>query len=313
VTRSVKRALWALILLLAGGAAAFGVFFYLHPLDVLVGYQRWSLTRAGLKKEWIRAPGGRLAVWTGGQGKTLVLVHTLSDNAGTWHAVVPDLLRHYRVVILDLPGHRDSEPRQGELTLRGELDGVVAVIQQRGGRDPVTLIGNGVGGWMAISYAREHPERVERLVVISGVGLTFDVGDIALVPKTREEARRFVDALYGPDTPPTPDFILDDVIRRSRRNPFTRLMGNLRSSDQLGDRLTEVRVPADLIWGEADGIVTREVTLRMLEGLPGARLHTLPRCGHLPQQECPELLVKALLDILSSPPPPVPAPFSSLP
>lgn len=314
VSRLVKRALWALAILLVGGAAAFGVFFYLHPLDVLVWYQRWSLTRAGLHKEWIPGPdGGQLAVWTGGQGKTLVLIHTLSDNAGTWHAVVPDLLRRYRLLTLDLPGHRDSAPRTGDLTLRGELDGLVAAIQQRGGKDPVTLIGNGVGGWLAISYAREHPERVERLVVISGVGLTFDVGEIALVPKNREEARQFVDALYGPDTPPTADFVLDDVVRKSRRNAFSRLLGNLRSSDQLDDRLPEVRVPVDLIWGEADGIVTREVTLRMLDGLPGARLHTLPRCGHLPQQECPDLLVKSLVDILSSPPPQVPAPFSSLP
>lgn len=174
-------------------------------------------------------------------------------------------------------------------------------------------MGNGVGGWLALSYAREHPERVERLVLVNSVGLSFDLGEIALVPRDREEARRFVDALYGPDTPPTPDFILDDVVRKSRRNPFTRLLANLRSTDMLDDRLTEIRVPADLIWGEADGIVTRDVTRRLLDGLPGAHLHTLPRCGHLPQQECPEAFLKTLRDLLGSPPPALPAPSSSFP
>ena len=118
-----------------------------------------------------------------------------------------------------------------------------------------------------------------------------------------------MEALGDPEVRPTPGFVLDDLIQKLHEGPWPRILDNLRTMDLLDDRLPEVRVPSDLIWGETDGIIRREVTLRLLDGLPGARLHVLPGCGHLPQQQCPEAFLKILQDILGSPPPPVPAPF----
>ena len=309
MTKQAKRVLCTLVLLLAGVAVTLGAVVYTNPLGVNFWAQRWSLGRAGLEEREIDAPGGRLAVWTAGQGKTLVLVHSLTSHAGAWKTVAPALLERYRLVIPDLPGHGDSAPEEGELTLRGELDGLAAAIQELGGSDRVVLIGNGFGGWLSLIYARERPERVERLVLVNSVGLSFDSTGLNTLPENREQAQHMVEALGDPEVRPAPGFVLDDMIEKLREGPWPRILNNLRTMDLLDDRMPEVRVPADLIWGETDGIIRREVTLRLLDGLPGARLHVLPQCGHLPQQQCPEAFLKTLLDVLGSPPPPVPAPF----
>ncbi len=172
----------------------------------------------------------------------------------------------YQLVIPDLPGHGESAPREGPLTLRGELDGLDAAIRKLEEGERVILIGNAFGGWLSLIYAREHPERVERLVLVNSVGLSFDAAGLDTLPENREQAQRMVQSLGDPNARPAPGFVLK-----------------------------------------------REVTLRLLNGLPGARLHILPRCGHLPQQQCTDAFLKTLLEILGSPPPPIPEPFSPVP
>ena len=250
-----------------------------------------------------------MAVWTGGRGETPR--SRPQPHRPRRHLVGgrPRPPAPLSLVIPDLPGHANSAPREGPLTLRGELDGVAAAIRERGGPDPVVLVGNALGGWLSLMYAREHPERVERLVLVNSVGLSIDLGDVPLQPTNREEARRFVAALFAPDSRPKANFILDNLIQKTAKGPFSRLLGNLRSTDMLDNRLPEIRVPANLIWGEADGIVRRETTARLLDGLPAARLHSIPGCGHLPQVECPREFERILQEILATPPPAVPAPF----
>ena len=71
----------------------------------------------------------------------------------------------------------------------------------------------------------------------------------------------------------------------------------------LEGRLGEVTVPVDIVWGTSDRMMPVSYAERMLAGLPRARLTELPRCGHVPQQECPAAFAAALGKLLSGPPP----------
>jgi pimeloyl-ACP methyl ester carboxylesterase len=78
----------------------------------------------------------------------------------------------------------------------------------------------------------------------------------------------------------------------------------------LDGRLDQVTVPVELLWGEEDGLMTVAYARRLLDGLPAARLHLVAGCGHIPQRECPDRVVRVLIDALEQPAP-VPAALES--
>lgn len=278
-----------------------------RPLEVDARFSRLALGRMGFETSWVATPDGRLELWHAGSGPTLVLLHGAGDQAGAWARMVKPLLAEHRVLIPDLPGHGPSDPRSGPLGVGQVLAGLRAVVDTVPAGEPVVLVGNSLGAWVAMLYAVEHPERVERLVAINGGAIRQDEPQVDLFPATREEARATMKALMGPGTPPLPDFVLDDVIRHARVGPAARLAqtaGEM-GSYLLDGRLHEVTVPVELVWGDADGLMGLDYAQRLLAGLPRGRLTTVPRCGHVPHRECPDATREALRAVLALPPPEV--------
>jgi pimeloyl-ACP methyl ester carboxylesterase len=154
-------------------------------------------------------------------------------------------------------------------------------------------------------YAHDYPAHVVRLVAINAGAIRNVNPAINLFPETRDEARQTMKALMGPATLPVPDFVLDDIIRHARAGPAGRFLQTLDEWDSyfLDDRLDEVVVPVELVWGDSDELWTLAVAQRLLDGLPRARLHTVPGCGHLPHRECPDKTVEAIQAALAMPPP----------
>lgn len=265
---------------------------------------RDALVDAGLRPGTIEAPGGALhyyeSDYEGGRGKTVVLLHGSGSQAQDWQGVVPALARRYHVLVPDLPGHGKSGPTEGPLPVSGLADGLGALLDARSAGQPAILVGNSLGGWVALLYASRHPERVERVIGISSSGI-FALLKVPLAPKNREEARRLVAAIRGPYLPAPSDEELDAVVRRVAAGPASRLVAGLKLEDFLDNEAAEIRVPVELIWGEEDGVLPLDYGRRLASLLPDARLHPLPRCGHMPQLHCPRELARVLLDLLSTP------------
>jgi pimeloyl-ACP methyl ester carboxylesterase len=271
------------------------------PREVAAGETRGALLAAGLRPATIEGPRGTLRYFEGGSGETVVLLHGSGSQAGDWHGVVPALRRRHRLLVLDLPGHGESGPAEGPLPV-GDLAGsLAALLDARSPGRPVTLIGNSLGGWVSLLYASRHPERVERVIGISSSGI-FAPLQVPLMPKNREEARRLVAAIRGPHMPPPPGEELDEVVQRVATGPASRLVAGLKAEDFLETRAAEIKVPVELIWGEEDGVLPLDYGRRLASLLPQARLHPLPRCGHMPQVHCPRGLERLLLDLLEAPP-----------
>ena len=93
----------------------------------------------------------------------------------------------YRLVVPDPAGHGRSAPEDGPFRVGQVLAGLEAVMRQ-GPQEPVIIVGNSLGAWVALLYARQHPDRVARLVLVNGGALVGDRPDLSLTPKTREEA-----------------------------------------------------------------------------------------------------------------------------
>ena len=280
-----------------------------RPLTVDAMFSRMALGKVGFEKTWVATPAGRMAVWEGGAGPCMVLLHGAGDQAGTWARMVGPLLEDYRVVIPDLPGHWKSDPRSGPLGVDQVLVGVEVVMESVCAGEQAILVGNSMGAWVGMLYAHDYPDRVARLVAINAGAIRVDNPAVNILPSNREEARETMKGLMGPATLPVPGFVLDDMVRWGRVGPAGRLAGRLADAGDhidaylLDGRLDEVAVPVDLVWGDADGLFTLDYAQRLLDGLPRARLHPVHGCGHVPHRECPDKTAEALLAALAMPPP----------
>lgn len=284
-----------------------------RPLKVDAMFSRFALGRLGFEKTNVAIPEGHMTVWEAGSGPCMVLLHGAGDQAGAWARVVRPLLDDYHVVIPDLPGHWKSDPRKGPLGVDQILRGVEIVSEARCPGEKAVLVGNSLGAWVAFLYAHDYPGSVERVVAVNGGPIKEENPAVNLFPANREEAAATMKGLMGPATPPIPGFVLDDVVRHAREGPAGRLAGRLADANEavepylLDGRLSEVTVPIELVWGDADQLLTLSYAQRLLDGLPRARLYVVKGCGHVPHRECPDRFITALEEALAAPPPEAPA------
>ena len=303
MSSKLKFTLWlvGIVVVLFLGSA---LYFYSNPVGVGVWLARSGLSKADLKKVQVEGPRGTLTYWQGGKGtETVVLIHGMGNQAGTWVRVAPHLAADYRLVVVDLPGHGESEPLGGVLTMADEVEGLAAILDAAVPQGRFTLVGNSLGGWVSLLYCLEYPDkapRVKRLVLVGSAGLAGELPEgIKLVPETIEEARRLVEVMSPPSTPPTPDFVLDDLVEKIGEGASPRLIESFDPAFFVDGRLPTIQTPADLVWGLDDRLVPLIYGERMAAELPHAELHTLADCGHLPQQQCPTPFLKLLRELLA--------------
>jgi pimeloyl-ACP methyl ester carboxylesterase len=303
VTLGARLGIGAAAVLLLGLASGLW-YVWKRPLAVYALMNNRALASAGLARTTVPSPLGPQSVWIGGNGPTLVLLHGAGDSAGTWSSIVGKLTPTYRLVIPDLAGHGQSAPADGPISVGQVLAGLEAVMRH-GPQDPAIIVGNSLGAWVAMLYAREHPDRVARLVLVNGGALAGDRPDLSLTPRSREEAAALMTQLRDASAEPIPGFVLDNVVREAQTGPLARLARTASEMGQyvLDGKLQEIKVPVDLLWGESDKLFSIAYARRMMAQLPAARLTTIPGCGHVPQQECPSRFGSALSDVLTMPPP----------
>lgn len=285
------------------GAALFAIVAWMvvsfrrEPIASLEKMSRLSLRLGGAEKHAIDTPNGRLVYWTRGEGPVVFLVHGANDQAGLWSKSVARLEGSYRLVMPDMPGHGESDPGEGPIRFEMMLDALEALKEKESPDDPVALVGNSLGGWIALLYALDHPSHVRQIVLENSGGISVDYKGPSLVPTTREEARAVVEATVA-RAAAVPDFILDDLVRRAPTSQIARMAGEDVASWVVDDRVGAIAVPTTLIWGEEDKVAPVEYARRVQSMIPGAELRTIARCGHIPHNECPDDFATLLSEAL---------------
>ncbi|MFN7986393.1 MAG: alpha/beta fold hydrolase [Thermoanaerobaculia bacterium] len=304
MTRPVKLLLAAVAVLVLVTVALF-LWARLRPLAAYAAAGRRALGKAGLAKSVVPSLASGQAYFRGGSGPVLVLLHGAGDQASAWSLVAPKLLPGRTLVIPDLAGHGASAPEKGPISVPVLLAGLSAVLDEAAPQGKVTIVGNSLGAWLACLWAKDHPDRVERLVLVNGGPLRHAADGITLLPKSRAEARAAVEKLRDPGSIRVPDFVLDDVVRQAATGPLARLAATSGEMEPyvLDGKLGGLDVPVDLLWGASDQLLPLSYAETMRSELPRARLAELPRCGHVPEQECPAAFASALGALLAGPPP----------
>lgn len=256
-----------------------------------VAATRATIARAG----FVRREVGKTVYWaSSARETTLVMIHGANDHAGTWCAVAPALARTHRVILPDLPGHGESAPKDGPIPISLIVERLEAVIDDAVGEsEPVTLLGNSLGGWIALLYALKHPERVTQLVLESSGGLNRPLA-VPLVAYTREEAIPILRAVHGPSYQP-PEWVIEALLQRAHGSPMLRLT-ELQEHD-VEPRLGSIDTPTTLIWGADDGVLPMSYAQALHQAIPGASLQVIEGAAHIPHLQQPERFLQCLTAI----------------
>lgn len=234
-----------------------------------------------------------------GEGEVLLLLHGLFGALSNWDSVITTFSDRYRVVIPMLPIY-NMPIRQAS------LEGLVAYVEkfvaQKDLHD-LTLLGNSLGGHLAILYTLNHPDQVQRLVLTGSSGL-FENGMGGSFPKRGSYdyiAERVAYTFYDPKV--ASKELIDEVFEITSSIPKCMSIVAIAKSAQrnnVAKELPRIEVPTLLVWGLNDTITPAEVGYEFNRLIANSELHFIDKCCHAPMMERPDVFNELLENWLVS-------------
>jgi len=269
--------------------------------------------------------GHRLAYRRAGEGETIVLVHGMAGSSRTWRDVMPALAEHHQVVAPDLIGHGSSEKPPGDYSLGAFASSLRDLFDVLGiGR--ATVVGQSLGGGVAMQFAYQYPERCDRLVLVSSGGLGREVSWMlrALsLPGAELVLPVVAPAFVRERGNSISRWLRDHGVRQDRAAEMWDAYASLSRPENRAAFLRTLRAVVDpggqaidasdrlyltqamptlIVWGDDDAIIPVAHARAAHEAMPGSRLEIFEGVGHFPQVEDAPRFVEVIEDFLASTP-----------
>ena len=263
---------------------------------------------------FINIDGVRLHYRDEGSGPALVLIHANFGNLISWDPWVEALRARYRVIRFDRPGHGLTGPDpSGDYSLERTVD-ITGRLVDALGLDRFSLGGTSLGGTVSIHYAAAHPDRVDKLILLSPGALEGRdmqrggrslpaAADILKYITPRALAEFMLRSRFG-----DPDKVTDELIDRwyemwLREGQREAILARLRSysSADIVTATAGVRMPTLILWGAANPQTPVEQAYElqtMLVNAPSIRLITYPGVGHMATDEAGDRIAPDVLRFL---------------
>lgn len=268
--------------------------------------------------------GHEVSFRSAGEGPVVLLVHGMAGSSATWNRVVPLLAPHATVIAPDLPGHGRSAKPRGDYSLGAAatfLRDLLAAL----GHDGATVVGQSLGGGIAMQFSYQYPERCERLVLVGSGGLGQEVMPIlralalpgidlvlpaAFLPLFRnagDGVGRFLRRI-GLHTSPQVNEIwrsYSSLVDADTRSAFIHTLRAV--IDSRGQRVSAhdklylaAQMPTMIMWGDRDPIIPVDHAYQAHELIAGSRLEIFEGAGHFPHAEHPERFARVLVDFVET-------------
>jgi len=258
-----------------------------------------------------------------GEGPVVLLIHGMAGSSSTWREVMLPLAGSHDVIAPDLPGHGGSAKPPGDYSLGAFASGLRDFLGALG-VERATVVGQSLGGGVAMQFAYQHPELTERLVLVNSGGLGREVswmlralalpGVQYLMPVlfpsfVRDGGNRVSQWLYrqGVRAPHAAEMwrAYQSLVDRDNRQAFVRTLRAVvdpgGQSVSARDRLyLTTAMPTLIIWGDSDHIIPIEHAHQAHASMPGSRLEIFHGVGHFPHVEAPQRFVEVLSDFIAS-------------
>ncbi|MGC4892736.1 alpha/beta fold hydrolase [Micromonospora sp. DT31] len=251
--------------------------------------------------------GRRMRCRISGDGPPVLLLHGIGRTLDDFAALHPALARDHRVLAVDLPGHGGSAPLDGPHTLPALAEAVARFLDVAGVTGPAHLVGNSLGGAVAMRLAADAPHRAASLALLNSAGfgreVTVALRLLAVRPLARmllrphpAVARRTERAIFF-----DPAYVTDErvatALALARQPHASRVMRELVASlgtwrgvrpqwrAELLDAVAALDLPTLVVWGDRDLILPAAHLAYARARLPKARSHLFRDTGHMPQIE----------------------------
>jgi pimeloyl-ACP methyl ester carboxylesterase len=242
----------------------------------------------------------------GDEGSTVVLVHGIAGSVENWALNIGDLSRSHRVFALDLMGAGHTDKPSVSYSA-ANLARFLNDFMTAQGIKRASVIGHSLGGGVSLQFAIQHPEKLEKLVLMASAGLGRKVapalrlctlplaGEILSRPTRKGTAQFFESCVHDPSI--ITDEMVDGAWQLSAlpgaQNAFLSMLrdnADLRGVKAetvraIGEKLGTITAPTLIIWGREDQIVPVAHAFVAERGIPNCSLTIFEACGHLPQFE----------------------------
>lgn len=308
---------------LGGGMAAFraGRLSVRHDLHLGVGFLA-ATAAAGegrLRFRHIETASGALSISDAGAGPPVLCIHGLGATKVSFLPTVAALAPKHRAIAMDLPGFGDSaKPIRAAYDAPYFASAAIDLLDALD-LDRVDVVGNSMGGRVALELGLRHPDRVGRIALLAPSlawlkprpwapylrWVAPQLGLIQPAPRPVVEAvvRRLIPAAQEEWTAAGIDEFLRSYLTARGRAAFYAAARNIyleepHGPDGLWTRLPDLRTPALFVWGRRDRLVPARFAAHVRDALPSAS-HLELDCGHVPQLERPRETHAALARFLA--------------
>ncbi|MEA2154705.1 MAG: hypothetical protein QOE11_845 [Solirubrobacteraceae bacterium] len=273
------------------------------------GRSRWMDVDWRAHRRYEIFAGRRVNVVEIGSGPPLLFVHGLAGSWTNWLETICEFARDHRVVALDLPGFGASEVTDEPISIVGYAD-LLESLCAKLSISSAAVVGNSMGGLVGVELALRHPQRVERLCLVSAAGLSIEKLPLEHLLRALGPLERVI-SFYGSmvaarsstlarrarlrklmllmvtahgDRLPAP--LAAELVAGAGRPgllPGLRAMTNY----PIRHRLAEIACPTFIVWGERDHMVPVKDAFEFERLITGARKVIYADTGHVPQLERP--------------------------
>lgn len=280
------------------------LLYVLAPRVLFTAARNLLRSKGGLAQKSVRVGDMDWPYLEGGNpaGKPLVLIHGFGGDKDNWSFYAPYLKdRGYRLVFPDLPGFGENDRSLAPDHSIGAQAARLRDFLTAVGIDKCHLGGNSMGGAIALRFALDFPERLLSLTLFNNAGVIgteaselqhlVEQGESPLVPRTMADIDRLLAFVaYKPRWVPMQfkrvmlaemkphEALLDKIFHQIAEDALHR---------PLNDRLDEIKVPTQIIWGRHDRLLDVTCAVVQHQGIPHSELVIFEDVGHVPMIEKP--------------------------
>lgn len=232
-----------------------------------------------------------------GNEKTLLLLHGLFGALSNFKSIIDHFRGRVNVVVPLLP---IFELPLRKLSVTGLVDHVNQFVRFKDYKS-VNVVGNSLGGHVAILFALDRPDILRSMTLTGSSGL-FEAALGSTFPKrgNYEFVQKKTETTFYDPAVASKELVEEVYDIVNDRNKAIRVIAIAKSAirHNIGDRLHNIKSPVLLVWGKDDTITPAFVGEKFHELLPDSRLFLLDKCGHAPMMEHPEEFNKLLFEFL---------------
>lgn len=294
-----------LLILLVAPLISLALLYFLFPEQLVQLMRALMRRRARVVRKSITVDGRTWPYLEGGDPSkpTLVMIHGFGADKDHWTFYAPWMTRDYRLIAPDLPGFGEND-RDGELPfdvssqaarLKAFLDAL--------GIDRPHLGGNSMGGWIALRFAIDYPDRLRTLTLMNNAGivganeselqrLAADRDYNPLVLANLDDADRLIAfVVRKPTYVPArlkPVIYADALRHRDLLDKIFWIIADEMEQAPLNDDLDKVTVPTLILWGRHDKLIDVSCVAVLEKGIANSRAHIFEHVAHVPMIEDPK-------------------------